>query len=99
MKTNITSIPIYQLKDNILIVKVGNEDRPAGPDDITQVRNELTKILKDFEGCRVLVIHHAIDFQLLSTKGLKNIPKLMEKLRKKSSERMGSRNAIFSLEV
>ena len=48
MKTTIISIPVGQLKDNILVVRVGSNERPAGPQDIINVQNQLARDFKRF---------------------------------------------------
>jgi len=46
----------------ILIVKVGSDERPAGPKDIKQVRKIIKKIIKGWD---VIVTHHAIEFDFI----------------------------------
>jgi len=50
----------------ILIVKVGSEEKPAGPTDTDKVKEDLEKLLRE-EGINVAlyVTHHAIDMQLI----------------------------------
>lgn len=96
MKRRMNTIPFGQLKDSILIVRVGTADRPAGIQDINDMIEKLHGLLSDFEGCKVLVTHHAVDFELLGTKGLKNISKIIERKRQKAKSKV--KNAILSLE-
>ena len=46
--------------DGILLVKVGSDERPAGPSDIESVKKSL--VIKDVD---MIVSHHAIDFVMI----------------------------------
>lgn len=58
-------------KQNILIIKVGNEDRPAGPEDIKELQNALNKVALDPN--LTLVTHHAISFKTIKKSLFDNI--------------------------
>ena len=47
-------------EDCVLVVKVGNEDRPAGPEDIKAIKNMLEQCTSEQPIC--LITHHAIEF-------------------------------------
>lgn len=51
----------------IKIVKVGNEDRPAGPQDLGNVQAQLAQVANDPN--LTLVTHHAIDFEYFGAAG------------------------------
>lgn len=68
---NISSIPFGQLKDSILVVKVGSNERPASIEDINDFSSKLGAVFEDFEDLRVIVTHHAVNFELLGTKVLR----------------------------
>jgi len=46
----------------LMVVKVGSEEYPAGPDDISNVKKELNEALR---GNRVFVTHHRVEIDLL----------------------------------
>lgn len=49
----------------MLVVKVGNDERPAGPDDIADTVKSITEALKGGVS-PVLVTHHAISFEVVT---------------------------------
>lgn len=55
----------------ILLVKVGNEKRPAGPQDIETVRAGIASALegKIGEELAVLVTHHALSMEVIDLAG------------------------------
>lgn len=56
-------------KNKLLIVKVGSDERPAGPKDIKYAKKVVKKLQKKGMALRkydVLVTHHAMDFDFLS---------------------------------
>jgi len=65
------SCPDALKKDEVLIVKVGSDERPASPSDIIIIQGLLEKTYQNQDTC--LVTHHAIDFEIISRKHLKNI--------------------------
>lgn len=57
------------IKDNsFLVVKVGNQDRPACLADIEQVRDQFADALRnEFPDLPILVTHHAVEVELHTT--------------------------------
>lgn len=55
----------------ILFVCVGNDDRPAGPEDIKELQNALNKVALDPN--LTLVTHHAISFKTIKKSLFDNI--------------------------
>jgi hypothetical protein len=60
----IKEIPLKSLKNKLLIVKVGNDERPAGPKDIKDTKKVFKKALKGVK-CRILVTHHALSVRVV----------------------------------
>lgn len=59
----------------LLIVKVGNDERPAGPDDIRDMKKKLKKFqekARSLRGYDIIVTHHAVDFDFLDLKEKKH---------------------------
>jgi hypothetical protein len=56
-------VPNTSDHDQVLIVTVGSEDRPASEKDITAIQEGLSQISED-KGL-TFVTHHALHFQLL----------------------------------
>ena len=58
------------MKRKLLIVKVGTDDRPAGPDDIKDMKKKLKKLSKksksSLKGYDIIVTHHAAEFDFLN---------------------------------
>lgn len=54
----------------IIIVKVGNDKRPASQEDIDTVAKNLKKAFK--KGKNVVVTHHAITFETISVNNTKS---------------------------
>ena len=50
-----------ELEGCLLVVKIGNQDRPASPDDINLAYKMLNEVLDGVKGVRVVVTHHAFD--------------------------------------
>lgn len=101
MKKKIDIIPLGQLKDNLLIIKVGNKDKPATKEDIDNVLDTLKQCLADLDlkDTHILVTHHAVDFEMIGIKGLKNIKKEERALKKKAGKNIKFKNAIMSLDL
>ena len=59
MKNKKINIPTYS-KDEILVVKVGTDERPASEDDIKEIQLLLAQAAANKSLC--IVTHHAIDF-------------------------------------
>ena len=55
-----------------LVVRLGSDERPAGPDDITAMQTLMAKA-EGAEGDSTIVTHHAVDFIYMPKKGLGNI--------------------------
>ena len=55
------------LKNSILVVKVGSEERPATQEDIQKMCVYLDAISRPHEKykCDILVTHHALDFAII----------------------------------
>ena len=54
--------------NKLMIVKIGSDERPAGPADIEKMEKKLKKFQKDgtaIKGYDVIVTHHAIEFDFL----------------------------------
>jgi len=57
---------------NVIVVKVGNNERPAGPEDIKNVKKQFKKLkkknasLSDFD---IFVTHHAIEISIVDEEG------------------------------
>jgi hypothetical protein len=49
------------LEGCLLVVKIGNQERPASPDDINLAYKMLNEVLDGVKGVRVVVTHHAFD--------------------------------------
>jgi hypothetical protein len=54
------------LEGCLLVVKIGNQDRPASPDDINLAYKMLNEVLDGVKGVRVVVTHHAFDITKIS---------------------------------
>ena len=56
--------------NKLMIVKIGSDERPAGPEDIKKVEKYLKKFqkngtaIKDYD---VIVTHHAVEFDFMPT--------------------------------
>jgi hypothetical protein len=55
----VKSKKLKDLKNRLIVVKVGDAERPASPEDITSIKKQFKKVLKGIK-CRVLVTHHAV---------------------------------------
>ena len=64
-------IPPKVDEDEILVIKVGTKEFPAGPKDIENVQMLFSQAAKDPNLC--IVTHHAIKFVVLKKANLKNI--------------------------
>ena len=70
MKAKVKQLKVPKLKEeDMLIVCVGNEERPAGTEDIKGVQIALAQCLKDPDS--TLVTHHAIKFLVIKRALLK----------------------------
>ena len=57
--------------EEVLIVKVGNNERPASPADLESVRKAMSQICED--GASTLVTHHAMKFEVVKKSNFKNV--------------------------
>jgi len=54
------------LEGKLLLVKVGNDDRPATDADIEDIESKLTSLLEENNiDCLAFVTHHAIEFEII----------------------------------
>ena len=62
-----TSKYIYEdIEGKFLHIKVGTEEKPAGNDQISEIRNKITELLeKNNVNCLVFVTHHAVSIDIL----------------------------------
>jgi hypothetical protein len=61
------------LEGSLLIVKIGNESRPASPDDINLAHKTINEVLDGVKGVRVIVTHHAFDISKISLPQLRSL--------------------------
>lgn len=54
-------------KNGMLVVKVGSDERPAGPADIKNIQKALKRLFK--KGHNTLVTHHCLDFVAVKFSG------------------------------
>jgi len=54
------------LEGCLLIVRIGNDNRPASPQDIELAYNMLNEALVGVKGVRVIVTHHAFEVEKIS---------------------------------
>lgn len=64
MIQKVKSIKLKHLKNKLIIVKVGDADRPASPSDIEDMNKVMSKALKGVK-CRLLITHHAVKIQAI----------------------------------
>lgn len=73
---SLDSLTIEKIEDMqgcLLVVKVGNDAKPAGPNDIDLACKLISDALDDVTGVRVLVTHHAIEFKKISLPQLRRL--------------------------
>ena len=67
--TTLKEVTIQKFKDldgKFLLVKVGNEKRPATDDDILDIETKLTGLLNENNiKCLAFVTHHAIEIEVI----------------------------------
>ncbi|MFA7219198.1 MAG: hypothetical protein WC119_01665 [Synergistaceae bacterium] len=61
------------LEGSLLVVKVGNSERPASPDDINLAHKMLNDVLDGVKGIRVVVTHHAFDITKISLPQIRSL--------------------------
>jgi hypothetical protein len=49
----------------MLVIRLGDDNRPAGNEDIQDCIKQMTEICNDQHGNPILVTHHAIQFELV----------------------------------
>ena len=59
--TEITDL--YSNVNEIFLWKIGDNHRPAGPDDIEDFQKTLVKALADKTGICHIISHHGVEFQ------------------------------------
>ena len=76
MELELLKISEKDLKDNCLIVKVGDKDRPATDTDLADMEEALDKLFQamklDFIP-PVLVTHHVVSFESISREQCKDL--------------------------
>lgn len=63
-KSTPLSIPLSSLEGRLLVVRVGDDHRPAGPEDIKKMELSMKKLLKGVN-CKLLVTHHSVSFEIM----------------------------------
>lgn len=53
------------MRERILLVKVGSEDRPATKDDLIDMENKLRNCIKNNDN--IIVTHHAVQVEYIDT--------------------------------
>jgi len=61
------------LEGCLLVVRIGSENRPAGPDDINNAYNMVNKALDKVKGVRVIVTHHEFHIEKISLPQLREV--------------------------
>lgn len=61
------------LEGSLLVVKIGNNERPASNEDVNLAHKMLNDVLSDVKGVRVVVTHHAFDIQKISLPQLRSL--------------------------
>ena len=59
------------MNEEVLIVKVGTDERPAGPDDLESMQLALRAAFNN--NTSTIVTHHAVDFVRVQRSDLKNV--------------------------
>lgn len=62
-------IPEIDGEEEILVVRVGSDERPAGPKDLENMQKSLSQLRAD--DSLTLVTHHCVDFAVLKKKFFK----------------------------
>ena len=55
---DVTAVP-YSIEKRLLHVRVGSIEKPAGPNDIKDIKRLFKRALKDVD-CRLVVTHHDV---------------------------------------
>lgn len=71
VKTKIEKISCEDLENKFILVRVGNNDRPAVEAEMKEVKEELDRIF-DENGinCLLFVTHHAISIDIIEKRGV-----------------------------
>jgi hypothetical protein len=67
------AIAFDELKDSLIVIKVGSEERPASDSDIETVRKAMKSIVHDrYDGCNplILVTHHVFNVETIKIKDI-----------------------------
>jgi len=66
LSPQVTVQKFADLEGKFLLVKVGNQDRPATDDDIKDIEDKLIGLLeKNNVNCLAFVTHHAVEIELI----------------------------------
>ena len=69
IKSDVVLVNVPMLKENeTLVVKIGNEDRPAREEDIEEVQKLFYKLKEDKK--MSFITHHAVEFVVVKTNSL-----------------------------
>jgi len=58
--------------DDVLIVKVGSEERPASSEDVEEVRSAIDHVVHSRGKFKAIITHHCVDFVVLKKSALDN---------------------------
>jgi len=68
----VLKFPVESLNGKLVLVKVGNSDRPASADDLEDMKKQWEDALNNSEvDCTVIITHHAVDVDVLGGKDFK----------------------------
>lgn len=72
-EVNLMKVKEDDLEGCLLVVKIGNSERPASPDDINLAYKMLNEVLDGVKGVRVIVAHHAFEITKISLPQLRTL--------------------------
>ena len=55
----------------VLIIKIGSDERPAGPEDIDKAKKDWEKLAKNKGG--VWISHHCVSTEYVETEGIEEV--------------------------
>ena len=59
-------LSVNSVENKFLHIKVGTESRPASPEDLEQIEEQVKKLLGDNDiTCAVFITHHAVDITVI----------------------------------
>lgn len=65
-KSNTKSIKFKSLEGKLLLIKVGNDSRPAGENEIKDLENKMVTLLEENDiNCAVLVANHTVSVEII----------------------------------